>query len=65
MHPCSHGSIHTNILTRILKILKIVTPLCGYTYPQHQRVANSVAIFKIFKIRVKKIFRRTRMRGWM
>lgn len=47
-------------LTRILKIIKIVTPLCGYTYPvgAHQkdslyRVANSVAIFKIFIIRVR------------
>ncbi len=34
-------------------MIKIVTPLCGYTYLQHHRVANSVAIFKIFKIRVK------------
>ena len=48
--------------TRILKILKIVTPLCGYTYPVGAplvgylyRVANSVAIFKIFKIRVRRI----------
>jgi|GEM_PF-2708196 hypothetical protein len=31
----------------------MVTPLCGYTYHKHHRVANSVAIFKIFKIRVK------------
>ena len=42
--------------TRILKILKMVTPLCGYTYLKHPRVANSVAIFKIFKIRVRKIY---------
>ena len=49
-------------LTRIIKILKMVTPLCGYTvgkliaatyYCKHHRIANSVAIFKIFRIRVK------------
>jgi len=71
VHPLNAFILTWISLTRILKILKIVTPLCGYTYPigVHlmgvlYRVAKSVAIFKIFKIRVKKnIFRRIRMRG--
>ena len=62
VHPLNAFILTWISLTRILKILKIVTPLCGYTYPigVHlmgvlYRVAKSVAIFKIFKIRVKKI----------
>jgi len=59
----------TDLFTRILKISKMVTPLRGYTYhsftitlinAQHQRVigeadSREATIFKIFKIRVRKI----------
>ena len=73
MHPCSHEHRHTDLSHTDLKDLKD----CYAALRLHRtsgatlvdaiyRVANSVAIFKIFKIRVRRIrveiLGRTRMR---